>query len=123
MERLTPRPDLVAACGLYCGACRAYQRARCPGCRENSRATWCAVRTCCIDHDHATCAECTTHADPAACAKFHNLVSRVVGVVMNSDRRACIQQIRALGISGHAAFMAERRLQTLPRRGPVKPRR
>jgi hypothetical protein len=46
-------------------------------------------------------------------------VSTVIGVVLNSDRRACVLKVRELGLDGYAAFMAERGRQTLPRRGRV----
>ena len=108
--------SLVAFCGLYCGACRSYQRGRCPGCQENARATWCRVRTCCIEHGWTSCAECTPFDDPNDCRSFNGFLSRVLGVVLNSDRRACIREIRRMGRRDYAAFMASERLQTLPRR-------
>ena len=43
MENLTYQPDAayVAACGLYCGACRKFVKGQCPGCWENKKADWC----------------------------------------------------------------------------------
>lgn len=108
--------NLVARCGLYCGACRAYLKGRCPGCHENARASWCTIRSCCAEHGHASCADCRDFADPNDCRKFDNLVAKVIGVVLNSDRKACVLTIRERGADGYAAFMAERRCQTLPRR-------
>ena len=43
MKEIVADPKLVAYCGLYCGACGAYLRGRCPGCIENYKATWCKV--------------------------------------------------------------------------------
>jgi len=37
--------------------------------------------------------------------------------MLNSNRQACVLKIRELGLDGYAAFMAERKRQTLPRRG------
>ena len=39
MENLTYQPDAayVAACGLYCGACRKFVKEQCPGCWENKK--------------------------------------------------------------------------------------
>ena len=56
---LEPKAELVARCGLYCGACGSYLKGRCPGCRENVKATWCKVRACCGEHSYASCADCT----------------------------------------------------------------
>lgn len=30
---------LVAACGLYCGACHKFLTGKCPGCKENEKAS------------------------------------------------------------------------------------
>jgi hypothetical protein len=111
---------LVARCGLYCGACRAYLKGRCPGCAGNTKASWCKVRTCCSEHGYGTCADCKEFTDPNDCRKFNNLVSKVIGLVLNSDRRACVLKIRELGVDGFAAFMTAQQRQTLPRRGVGK---
>ncbi len=115
MRELVASPELVAACGLYCGACRRYLEERCPGCRENERATWCRVRSCCRERGATTCAECAEFPDPRRCARFNNFVSRVFALIFRSDRAACVDQIRRLGVSGHAQAMAEKRLQTIRR--------
>jgi len=39
MKTITSNAELVAYCGLYCGACGAYLKGRCPGCHENKKAT------------------------------------------------------------------------------------
>jgi hypothetical protein len=97
---------LVARCGLYCGACRSYLKGKCGGCSENEKATWCAVRSCCADRDIFICAECADFPDPRDCKKFDSPISRLFGLVMRSDRAACIDQVRELGLEGHAAAMA-----------------
>jgi hypothetical protein len=107
--------ELVACCGLYCGACRARLAGKCAGCRENAKATWCKVRSCCAQKHLGSCAECAEFPDPRACAKFNNVVSRLFGLLFNSDRAACIAQIRRLGLEGHAQSMAEMRAQTIRR--------
>lgn len=104
---------LVAHCGLYCGACGAYRRGRCKGCAENAKATWCKVRTCCMEHHYATCADCSSFVNPRECAKYHNLIARVVGFVLRSDRARCIARIREVGTEAFAAEMAEKDAHTL----------
>jgi hypothetical protein len=74
-------------------------------------------KACCGDHGHATCADCKDFTDPDDCRKFNNLIAKVIGVVVNSSRRACVLKIRELGIAEFASFMAGSRRQTLPRRG------
>jgi len=116
-RELTRDPALVASCGLYCGACRSYLKGRCPGCLGNVKAGWCKVRTCCAERRLKSCADCEEHPDPDTCRKFNNLIARVIGIVLNSDRRACVLKIRELGLEGFAGIMAERGRQTVPRRG------
>jgi hypothetical protein len=113
MKDIIADPNLVACCGLYCGACRAYLRERCPGCGKNEKATWCKVRTCCANNRFASCADCKDFQNPSDCRKFNNLISKVFGFIFRSDRAACICQIRQLGIEGHAAEMAKNKRQTI----------
>jgi len=115
MPDLVPDPGLVARCGLYCGACRSHLSGRCPGCRQNAKATWCTVRACCADRGFASCAECADFPDPRACPKFNNFMARLFGVVFRSNRAACIAQIRNLGLEGHARAMAAARTSSLRR--------
>ena len=115
MREVTADAKRIACCGLYCGACRAYLKERCPGCRENVKATWCKVRRCCLGNDQFSCADCLTYPDLRRCAKFHNLFSRAVGFLLHSDRPACIERIRAIGPDAYAAEMAARRAQTIRR--------
>ena len=107
--------ELVARCGLYCGACKSFLAGKCQGCRENSKATWCKVRSCCTEKQIKSCAECAEFADPNACKKFNNFMSRLFGLVFSSDRAACIDQIRQHGLDGHAKIMADLRSHTIKR--------
>lgn len=115
METKTSHPDLIAYCGLYCGACKAYVSSRCPGCRKNGRAKWCKLRSCAIQAGYATCADCVQHTDPRRCAKYHNWISRVFGFVFRSNRAACIDRIREVGRESFAREMSERGRHSLPR--------
>jgi len=107
--------SLVAYCGLYCGACRGYLKDKCPGCPGNEQSSWCKIRECCSENGYTTCADCKEYVDPHECKKFHNLISRIVGFVLSSDRRACIYRIREIGIEKFAKEMAENERQTIPR--------
>jgi len=113
MKDIVSRADLVAYCGLYCGACSSYLKDRCPGCHENEKATWCKVRTCCIEQRYSSCAECKEFTDPRTCKKYNNFISKVIGLVLRSDRPACIAQIKEIGIQGHADVLSKQRKQTI----------
>ena len=115
MKEITADGTLVAYCGLYCGACRAYLKGRCPGCRENEKASWCKVRSCCIENELGDCAACDEFPDPADCRKFNNFMSRLFGLVFRSDRRKCIARIGETGRDAYALEMAEKKIQTLRR--------
>lgn len=43
MKEIEADKNLIAACGLYCGACRKYLSAKCYGCHNNEKATWWCV--------------------------------------------------------------------------------
>ena len=115
MKEIVSDPGLVAYCGLYCGACGAYRRNRCPGCHENQKAGWCKIRSCCMENELASCAECREFSDPNDCKKFNNFIARIFGLVFRSNRAACIQQIREVGLQGHADEMTRRRRMSIKR--------
>jgi hypothetical protein len=115
MKEIESNPDLVAYCGLYCGACRSYLKESCPGCHDNRKATWCKVRSCCLEKKYLSCAECTQFPNPMDCAMYNNVIARLFGFIFRSDRAACIRQIRDLGIQGHADTMTEQRRQSIKR--------
>ncbi|MGE4403371.1 MAG: DUF3795 domain-containing protein [Desulfobulbus sp.] len=115
MQDIKVNAELVAYCGLYCGACRSYLKGKCKGCHENSKAGWCKVRSCCTEKQIMTCAECAEFPGPQTCKKFNNFISKLFGLVFKSDRAACITQIKHLGLDGHAKVMTEMRAQTIKR--------
>lgn len=97
------RPD-IAACGLYCGACRKFRQGKCPGCRDNAKANWCKIRQCCTAHHYSSCADCTL-IPLEACKKFNNPIAKIFALVFRSDRPACIRRIREIGYDRHASEM------------------
>jgi len=113
MNKAVNDPKLVAACGLYCGACGKYKKGRCPGCAKNEKAAWCGVRTCCKERGIDNCSECAEHINPKTCPKFNNFFSKVIGFVLRSNRKACIDRIREIGLEGFAREMSEKNAQTI----------
>jgi len=85
MENLTYQPDAayVAACGLYCGACRKFVKEQCPGCWENKKADWCKIRACNIEHNYKSCADCTISSIDE-CKKFNNFIGKVFSILFRS---------------------------------------
>ncbi|MBN1622516.1 MAG: DUF3795 domain-containing protein [Endomicrobiales bacterium] len=115
MKEIISNTGLVAYCGLYCGACGAYLKDKCPGCHDNSKATWCKIRLCCIDNHYKSCADCREFPVVKDCKKFNNFISKIFGLVFRSDRAACIKQIRDIGISGHADNMTQQKRHSIKR--------
>jgi hypothetical protein len=115
VKELIPSRDVIAYCGLYCGACPSYLKGKCPGCRDNVRATWCTVRKCCRENNFQTCAECE-FVELSECKKYNTFISKVIGFMLNSDRSACIKRIREIGPEAFAIEMTESRKMTIRRK-------
>lgn len=105
-------PEMVAACGLYCGACRKFTQGKCPGCKENEKAGWCKIRQCCRRHDYRSCADCAPEKWET-CKTFHNLVGKIFAFVFRSDRPACIRRIREVGYVSFSREMQEKGQMTI----------
>ena len=115
MNEIAVDEGLIAYCGLYCGACGQYLRGKCSGCVKNEKASWCSIRKCCGEHLWGSCAECTLFPDITACKKFNNIMSKFFALVFRSNRKACIEKIRAEGRGRFAVAMAGMKKHTLPR--------
>ena len=107
--------NLIAYCGLYCGSCGSYMKGKCPGCKENVKATWCKTRQCCMENKLQSCADCTT-IELMDCRKYNNFISKAFGYIFNSDRAACIAKIKEIGYDGFAIEMASNKRQTIKRK-------
>ena len=114
MENITADKSNIAACGLYCGACRKFLSGKCPGCKNNEKASWCKIRQCCISKGYHTCAEC--ERDVRECKIYSNIISKVFALLFNSDRPACISYIREHGEIAYAEEMSKRKCQTIKRK-------
>lgn len=115
MKDVISDATLVARCGLYCGACGAYLKDRCPACHGNAKATWCTIRSCCMQKNIATCADCGEFPEANDCRKFNTVISKVFGFLFRSNRAACIRQIREIGVQGHADRMAREKQHSIRR--------
>ncbi len=106
--------NLVAMCGLYCGSCRSYLGGKCPGCKDNEKATWCKIRKCCNEKGIVTCAECAD-VEIRNCKNYTNIISKTFSLLFNSDREKCLKRIREVGYLEYASEMSAKRIQTLKR--------
>lgn len=111
MKSIQANKRLIAACGLYCGACRKYLSEKCPGCNMNDKATWCRIRSCVLSRGFHTCAECSGNV--TECKKYSNLIGKIFALLFRSDRPACIRYIRDHGEDAFAKEMAARKSQTI----------
>ena len=98
MKQIIADKNLVAYCGLYCGACRSYLKGRCPGCHENTKASWCKIRPCCAEHSYATCADCEEFTDPDDCRKFNNWIGKSPWSG-NPTRNMTVDEVRLYGVA------------------------
>lgn len=105
----------IAACGLYCGACRKYVGGKCPGCLGNEKAAWCKIRSCCLENGYRSCADCKL-MPLEQCGKFNNLIGKVFAFVFRSDRPACIARIKETGYETYAGEMRATNRQTIRRK-------
>jgi hypothetical protein len=115
MKEIVADQNLIAFCGLYCGACGRYLKESCPGCAKNEKAGWCGLRKCCIERNYQSCADCKEFADVMQCKKFNNFFSKIFGLIFRSDRKACIDLIKKSGYNDYAKEMARTKRQSIKR--------
>jgi len=116
MKEIVPDKNLIAYCGLYCGACGKYLNDKCLGCKENVKASWCKIRSCCIENKYSSCADCKTISSANDCKKFNNFISKIFAFIFKSDRNACINKIKECGYESFAEYMASNKLQSIKKK-------
>jgi hypothetical protein len=112
-EQITDNEQLIAYCGLYCGACPSFTSGKCDGCRSNSVKSAvvykaCQVRPCCVENRFFTCADCTIYASTKECKKYNPLLLKIASWVESSDRSKAIEMIKTKGRAEFSAFMEDK---------------
>lgn len=115
-KEITHEIRLIAACGLYCGACGKYLKGNCPGCKENTKATWCKIRSCCTEKGIENCSECMVFSNPNDCKLYNNFIAKVFGFVMGTDRSKCVEILKKKGPEGFVNFMVDHKFQSIPKK-------
>lgn len=113
MKEIILDKNLIAYCGLYCGACKNFLNNKCQGCQKNEKAKWCKIRSCCIENNYLSCADCATYTNVKECKKFNNFISKLFAFIFKSNRSACIDCIKEKGYVSFAEFMTNNKRQTL----------
>ena len=114
-EKKTDQVQLVAFCGLYCANCGRYRKGKCPGCKDNQKATWCKIRTCCLDKDIINCSACGTWTDPKECRIYNNFLSRVIELISATDRSLCIRYLQNNPVEKFVEMMNDMKRMNLPK--------
>ncbi len=104
--------ELISACGLYCGSCKAYQKEKCSGCAEKENATWCKIRICCKESGIKNCSECEKYENVMECSYFNTLFANLFAFVFRSDRTANIELLKK-GTEIYIDFMSDNGLVSL----------
>ena len=95
----------VAFCGLYCGNCTRFKNGKCSGCMKNNKASWCKIRSCCIEKNISSCAECLDFSLVKQCSKYNNVFAKLIEFVTRTDRSLCIQKIKSEGKESFVLYM------------------
>jgi Protein of unknown function (DUF3795) len=114
-KQITNDAELIAYCGLYCGACGKFLKDKCPGCSGNAKASWCQIRSCCIENNYKSCADCKQFSNVKDCKKYNNFIAKIFGFVFRSNRAACISLIKEKGYEGFAGYMTDNKIMTIKR--------
>lgn len=113
IETTQPKPETISFCGLYCAGCGSFNKGKCPGCAGNTKATWCKIRTCCMEKGIRSCADCKEFANPNDCKKFNNFVAKLFALVFRSNRLASIEMIKQQGYEGYAKYCVDNKLMVV----------
>ena len=113
MKEIKKDLNLIAFCGLYCGACKKFLMDKCLGCVNNKKASWCKVRLCCLENKYQSCADCKKFINNNECKKLNNFFSKIIGFILKSNRNACLELIKEKGYEKFAEEMTKRGMSSI----------
>ena len=82
---------------------------------KNEKASWCKIRSCCIENGYKSCADCKK-MPLEECKKFNNFIGKVFGFIFKSDRNANIRRIKEIGYDAFAEELQKSGFMTLKRK-------
>ena len=122
-ERIVPtdlKPELIAPCGMNCGLCMGYLRAKnsCAGCRSTDEGKArsvlaCTIRTCETVRASGTCSDCAR----LPCPRLKRLDARY----REKYRMSMLDNLRVIREEGIEAFVeSERKRWACPECGGLQ---
>lgn len=116
MKEIIADKNLIAYCGLYCGACKSYLKEKCPGCREKGKYKKCKMRPCCIENNYLSCADCKEFEDAMKCDKFTNKLWNIMEFIFRTKRSVCLDLIIEKGYDDYALYMAKKKSMVIKKK-------
>ena len=102
MKETANNSQLIAACGLYCGACKKFLNEQCAGCQPS-------------EEDNPGLGQPLSKGFQR-CKIRNNFVGKIFAFLFNSDRTACIHYIHEHGEEAFAEKMAKEKQMTMKRK-------
>jgi hypothetical protein len=115
IAEVKPTPSSSPRAGSTAAPCSKLLKGSCPGCAANEKTGLVQGPPCCKEHATPAAPTARRVRDPRQCARFDNLLARLVGLVLGTSRAGCIDRIREAGPEQFAREMADARRQSLPR--------
>lgn len=113
MKTIAPDNKNIAACGLYCGACRKFLAEKCSGCKPNKKQLGVKSAHVAKKTSLILVLNAPMMSGNASCFPIDK---QSICILFNSDRSACISYIKEQGEQAFAEEMTKRKCQTIRRK-------
>lgn len=110
--------NLVSYCGFYCGACPKFIKEECDGCKgDNAKCAIgyksCKVRSCCIENEFSSCADCNKYESTKECKIYNPLMIRFGQFITRTNRSLGIELIKEKGETEFVKYMIDKNWVTI----------